>query len=484
MNSCFSKDVILSEDAPADPGSPARAAFARDGVEHPHAPAFGAPRAGDAHPSRRTPARHAITVLLGVIFATIILLSSCSREPASKEPVVTVQVTPAKRTTIERMVKTEAVLFPINEAAITPKISAPVAKFYVQRGERVHRGQLLAVLENKDLAAAEVENKGAYEQAEAAYESSVKAGLPEEWQKAEFEVQADKQTLDAAQKIYESRQNLFKQGALPRKELDQAEVAYTQARNQYELAQKHLQALQSGGKQQQLKAAEGQLSSAKGKYQASQAQLNYSEIRCPINGVVTDRPLYPGEMAAAGTPLITVMDLSQVVARAHIPQDQAALLKLGDAATITAPGTNEKIEGKVTVVSPALDPNSTTVEVWVQAANPGQRLRPGSNVHVSMLAGKIPDAIVVPASALVSNAAGEKSVMVVGGDGRAHQQTVKVGVQEDGEAQIAGGLKAGDNVISRGAYGLPDNSRVQVQAAPERVTQSGDGRNAPASKQE
>ena len=79
------------------------------------------------------------------------------------------------------------------------------------------------------------------------------------------------------------------------------------------------------------------MQSAKGKYLGAEAQLSYSEIRSPINGVVTDRPLYPGEMAAAGTPLLTVMDTTSVVARAHIPQEQAALLKVGDKATVVIP---------------------------------------------------------------------------------------------------------------------------------------------------
>jgi len=225
-----------------------------------------------------------------------------------------------------------------------------------------------------------------YDQAQATYEISTGADLPAEMQKAQLEMQAAKQMLEAQQKVHDSRQELFQQGALPRKELDQAGVDLTQARNQYEMAQKHLEAMQAIGKQQTLKSAAGQLESAKGKYLGASAQLSYSEIRSPINGVIADRPLYPGEMAAAGTALLTVMDVSEVVARAHIPQPDAALLKLGNKATITAPGEDQPVEGKIIVISPALDPNSTTVEVWVQAKNPQQRLKPGTSVELSMLA--------------------------------------------------------------------------------------------------
>ena len=70
------------------------------------------------------------------------------------------------------------------------------------------------------------------------------------------------------------------------------------------------------------------------------------------------------------------MDISQVIARAYIPQPEAALLKAGDQATVIVPGEDNPIEGKITVVSPALDPSSTTVEVWVQIKNIDQRLKP------------------------------------------------------------------------------------------------------------
>ena len=189
----------------------------------------------------------------------------------------------------------------------------------------MREGELLAVLEHQDLAAAAQDTKGTYDQAQATYEISTGADLPAEMQKAQLEVQAAKQLLDAQQKVYDSRQELFQQGALPRKELDPAGVDLTQARNQYEIAQRHLEAMQAIGKQQTLKSAAGQLESAKGKYLGATAQLSYSEIRSPINGVIADRPLYPGEMAAAGMPLLTVMDVSQVIARAHIPQPRCGI---------------------------------------------------------------------------------------------------------------------------------------------------------------
>src|SRR5215469_3986702 len=414
-------------------------------------------------PATRQPSARG--VFLMPIACALLAFAACSKEAADKEPIVSVQAVAAEKTELQQTIMTQAVLFPLQQAAITPKISAPVHKFYVNRGSRVHKNQLLAQLENRDLAASSQENKGNLEQAQAAYETTTGASLPEEMQKAQLDVEAAKKLLDAQQKVYTSREELFQQGALPRKELDQSGVDLTQAKNQYDIAHKHFEALQAIGKQQELKSAAGQLQSATGKYMGAEAQLSYSEIRSPIDGYVTDRPLYPGEMAAAGTSLITLMDTSKVIAKAHIPQPDAALLKVGDKATLTVPGENDLVEAKVTIISPALDPNSTTVEVWVQAANPKQRLKPGTSVQVSMIAQTVKDAIAVPSEAVLTAQDGTTTVMVIGPDNRAHQITVKTGVREGNKIQIVEGIKEGERVISSGAYALPDRTKVTVEAA-------------------
>jgi HlyD family secretion protein len=407
------------------------------------------------------------TLLAMAVAAAMLISAACSGDKGDKEPTVTVRVAPVEKITIEHVIKTQAVLFPRQQAAIVSKISAPVQKFLVKRGSPVRQGQLLAILENRDLSAAAQENKGAFSQAQATYETTTAASMPEELQKAEADEQQSKKALDAQEKVYESRQQLYAEGALPRKELDQSGVEIVQARNQYSIAKRHLDTLMAIGKQQQLKAAAGQLESAKGKYLGAEAQLSYSEIRSPINGVVTDRPLYPGEMAAAGTAIVTVMDISSVIAKAHIPQADAALLKIGDKGTMAVPGLDEPVEGRITVVSPALDPNSTTVEVWLEAKNPKQQLKPGTSVQLSLTAKTVKDALVVPAAAVITAADGSSAVMVAGSDGRAHQKPVKLGIRQDDDVQILEGVTESDKVVATGAYGLPDNTKIKVEAPAE-----------------
>src|SRR5215470_15378971 len=206
------------------------------------------------------------------VWCTIISLG-CSSEKPPDSAEVTVQAAAVEKTTIQRRVEAQAILFPLQQAAIVPKISAPVQKFLVKRGSPVKQGQLLAILENKDLSAAAQDTEGAYKQAQAVYETTTAASLPEEIRTAEADAQQAQQVLDAQEKVFESRQKLFEQGALPRKELDQSRVDITQARNQYDIAKTHLEKLLAIGKQDEIKAAEGQRDSAKGKYLGAQAQL-------------------------------------------------------------------------------------------------------------------------------------------------------------------------------------------------------------------
>jgi multidrug efflux pump subunit AcrA (membrane-fusion protein) len=334
----------------------------------------------------------------------------------------------------------------------------------VQRGARVRKGQLLAVLENADLSAAATQSKGEYQQAEGAYVTSTASSIPEQIQKAELDASSFKAAADAQKQIVESRKELFQQGALPRRELDAAEVALAQAQSQYQQAQKVLDDLRRSGKEQAVKSAGGQFNAAKGKLLASQAALSYSYIKSPINGVVTDRPLYPGELATANQPLLTVMDNSSLIAKAHISQAQAAGLKKGAEAEIRIVGQDDPIAGKLSLVSPALDPGSTTIEVWVQAAKPPDSLRPGMTVQISITAATAEDAVIVPNNSIFQTNDGANYVVVAGSDNVAHQKNVQLGIRGVSETQITSGVNAGESVITSGGYGLPDKTKIKIEA--------------------
>jgi HlyD family secretion protein len=407
----------------------------------------------------------------------LVLVTACSKIKTSADaasddtaPAAPVQVAQVKRETLHSYVTAEAILYPLRQANITPKISAPIAKFLVQRGDHVHEGQLLALLEDRDLVAAAQESKQLYEQAQAAYQNTSAATMPDDLTKAKADVQSARESLDAARKVYDNRQSLFREGALAQKMVDDAKVALVAAQSQFDTTQQHLKSFETVGRVEQIKSAQAQMAASKAHYESSQAQASYGEVRSPMNGVVSDRPLNVGEMASSGSALISIVDLSIVVARASVPVHEAALLSVGKPATITA-GTIE-VPGKISVVSPAVDPNTTTVQVWVEAQNSGEHLKLGSTVKISMDAGMVRDAIVIPVSALLSSDEGGEKVMVAGSDGLAHERPVTVGIRSGDDVQITKGLKPAEQVITQGALGLDDKAKIQI-TKPNATDESG-----------
>ena len=394
----------------------------------------------------------------------LLLMAGCKKD-TEPEVEVTVQTEKPGQGQIAEHIAADAILAPLAQAAIAPKISAPVRKFYVQRGARVKEGQLLATLENADLAAAALDNKGSYLAAQAAYATATKAQVPEDAQKAELDFAQAKANLELNQSIVKSRKELFAEGAIPGRDLDTAQAALVQARAAYDAAATHLQSVQKVSHEASLKAAQVQLTSAEGRLKGADAQVGYSEIHSPINGLVTDRPLFAGETAAAGTPLLTVMDTSALLAKTHLAQSIVQRMKIGDAAEVHVAGVDDPVTAKVSLISPALDPGSTTVEVWLKIDNKGDKLKVGTPVKVVITGKLVVHTWKIPSAAVLTAQDGSKSVMLVGNDGAAHKKAVTVGITDGEDVQVLSGLSASDQVITGGAYGLEEGTKVKVGAA-------------------
>jgi multidrug efflux pump subunit AcrA (membrane-fusion protein) len=409
-----------------------------------------------------------------IAIAAVLTMAACGgKKEAETAPVVTVDVAPVLLSKIQRTLRADGLLYPRQQAAIVAKIAAPVKKAYVQRGTRVRAGQLLVELENQDLAGAAAESRASLGQAEAAFETTSKATVPEDLQKAELDAKATGDAVNAQQSVFDNRQRLYREGAIAQKDVNDAQVALSQARAQSEAARKRLDNLRSFASEQALKAAAGQRDAARGRNESAQAQLTYSRLTSPIDGVVTDLPFYPGETAPPGAPVVTVMDLSRVIARVHVSQANALEISVGnDASLIGLNGV--PVPAKITQVSPALDAANTTVEVWVEADNSDGKLRPGSSLRVEMVAKTVPNALVIPQQAVMTSPTGATFAILIDKDNKPHLRKIAVGVRDAGKAQVTDGLTSGDRVATTGAYELfkldtevLDKTKVQIAPAKE-----------------
>ncbi len=356
----------------------------------------------------------------------------------------------------------DAILAPLSQAAIASRISAPIRAEYVQRGAHVRKGQLLMTLEDRDLQGSALDSRGSLVQAQASYAAVTKATIPEDLQKAQLDVAQSKANLEVANRTAEERKRLLREGAIAGRDTDTAIAAAVQAQAAYDTAVKHLGSVRNTTATTSAETAQGQLTSARGRLVSAEAQVSYANLRSPINGVVTDRPLFPGETASAGTPAITVMDTSSLLAKLHLAQATAQKLRIGDTAELHVPGLDNPLPGTVSFISPALDPGSTTVEVWLELANAGGQYKVGTPVHAVIRGFTIPQAIQVPPAAILPADDGSTAVLVVGADATAHKRPVQVGLRTEKSVQIVSGITPADQVVTEGGYGLDDGTRVEL----------------------
>lgn len=285
---------------------------------------------------------------------------------------------------------------PGHYAALSAPAPARIAHVYVAPGERVRAGEPLVAFERAPFDAAA---RGA----DAA--------------------------LDAAQRAYDRAVALTREGILPGKDVDQAAAALAAARVNAVTARRA----------QQL-----------------------ATLRAPLDGVVTRMTAVLSAAVDANQPLVTVVDPNALDVVLDLSPGEAARVHLADSMTVTAGqgGAGEMLgTAVVTEVGAAVDPTSRSVPVRARIAHPHRTLRIGETVFGSVAVAVHRGAVTVPAEALVPDGDGFK-VFVVDAHDVAHARSVTVGGRTDSLAEITRGVRAGERVVTYGAYGVEDSSRI------------------------
>lgn len=204
--------------------------------------------------------------------------------------------------------------------------------------------------------------------------------------------------------------------------------------------------------QKAMQDAQAQLATA-------EAQQEFLRIRAPLSGTVTRVNVHPGEAVDPTTILAEITDLSRLVITANVPEAEAAALRLGQKMEVQ---TEPKIEVSLSYLSPSVDTSNGTVEVRA-AAPENTKLRPGQFVKLRIVTEEHANCLAAPAEAVVKNDEGQEVVAVVTND-EATQLPVTTGLRENGLVEVqAPGLKAGQTVVTVGAYGLPKQTKIQVE---------------------
>jgi Cu(I)/Ag(I) efflux system membrane fusion protein len=200
--------------------------------------------------------------------------------------------------------------------------------------------------------------------------------------------------------------------------------------------------------------------------QDAETQLALLRVTAPLAGTVVSVNVKLGSAVDANTVVAEVMDLHRLVVKTDVPESQANELKVGE--TVQAL-TQPPVAAAVSFVSPTVDTNSATVRAWA-ALPPDSGLRPGQFVPLRIVTAVHTNCLAAPEASVVTDVAGNSVISLVQGD-QAVQTPVQTGFHENGWVEIEGnGLKAGDTVVTVGAYGLPEKTQIQVVNSPANET--------------
>lgn len=418
--------------------------------------------------------RRNLIIVAAVAIVVVVLLvfliwkwRSASNEEAAVPPIVSVRVAKVAKETIAAPVSAVGTIFPREQATVAAKISAQIKTMGLLKNKLVKAGEVIAVLESRDLVAQRNEAVAALNQ-ERANERSVTTGtIPQtnaQDQKALRDAQA---RVAAARATYERRQVLYQNGGIAKKDLEAAQTDFTTAQNELRLAEQTVDLRTKSLNPNDRLLAAARVQAAQQRVATLDAQLSYATIRAPIAGVITDQFQYQGEFAAAGGKLVNIADISQVIVKAPFADTVAAQLKVGDTAKVLPTDTTgEEMTGQVTLISRASDPTNRSVEVWVTLANGAGRLRANGAAQVTAATLTRNDAVVVPASAVTLDASNgnEGTVMVVDAKNIARETRVTVGIRTPDKMEITEGLHGGETVVIEGNFALPDGTKVEVSA--------------------
>jgi multidrug efflux pump subunit AcrA (membrane-fusion protein) len=428
-------------------------------------------------PRWRPPLLIAIGVsLLLMLLVTVWLIARRGSGEAAVEPVVEVEVAPVHRAEVREYVEGGGTLnaLPGREASFSAATAGKVTHVLVQVGQHVSTGQVLAELDRSVLAAQVRQAQAALLQARAtAVQARTVSGAPsqtlatDQIKQAEAALGTARANLTLAQSNLERQRRLFERGIAPRKDADDAETqakVTTAAVQQAEsaLAAARVNATKGLGEARtQSSVAAGGVEAAQASLDVARAELARAAIRSPITGTVTKRLVNDGEAVDPATPAFEVIDSASLDVVANLPAGYLGRVKTGNVAAVHLEALPEKeFTGGVVQVAPSVDSQTNTVAVRVRLANPDGELKAGIFATARIAVEIHQNALVVPQAAIVVE--GDETFVFVPQGDKVEKRKVTVGIRESEQIEIVEGLKDNEKVVTQGAYGLGDGTKIKI----------------------
>lgn len=350
---------------------------------------------------------------------------------------------------------------PLMQVDLFPKVSGYLEKIYVQIGDSVRQGQLIAQIDRAEFLQKVKEVEGKVAQAKAQY-AELEAGTRlEDVRQAEEAVKQAQSRFNNAQLQRERVNALYQRQVISKKEMDLSEMDYNVTEAQLASAEQHLQMLKEGARPEVKAGSLGKLKEMEAVLAQEQIRLQNTQIVAPFSGEIVRKNVDNGALVSSSTPLVTLVHMDTLKVLASVLEKDIALVKPGMKAKIfTEAYPEQPFEGTIVRMNKALDLATRTLQTEIDIPNPGRLLKPGMFARIEVALKEKPNALAVPREAVLEEG-GKQFVFVVEGN-QAFRKPIVTGIEQDQLIEVVEGLKDGDKIVVRGQESIRDGSTIRV----------------------
>lgn len=389
---------------------------------------------------------------LALLCALVIPLAGCQNkiEAAADQPVpVRLQIPQhiQQPESVEVSGSVEA-----NVTALTAfQVGGRVAHVYVEEGQKVTKGQVLADLDPTDY-------RNAYEAALGEAQAAKAGNLKAEAGLRQQELEQARIDFERTKDEYQRLKYLYDHQSLPANDYHKIEAAYLASEQRYDMAR-------AGTRVEDKQGAAAQSAAATAAMQEAKKRLSDCQLRAPISGYIGMRQLEVGNTIAPGMPVFSVVDLNPVKVRVGIPEAEIGKIRQGDRAEVSIPSLGgQQFSGRVEAIAAASDPASRTYVSKIAVENPKLVLRAGMVAEARLVGETKVNAVTIPGSAVVRDERGVTKVYVLNvGQNRVYSRRIELGPIMGDQVAIRNGLNGDDRVVVEGQHYVREGSTVQVQ---------------------
>jgi HlyD family secretion protein len=397
--------------------------------------------------------------ILVLVSAIAVGSKSMSQKRAESQPNIKALTAPVETQPLTVKVEASGTIEPIDTVNVSSEVAGRLAELYVDRGDRVKKGDILARLDFSEQRAKLAQAQGRLVEAEAEYTKMRNGNRREEINRAQAQLASAQASVNLSAKKLERNQFLAESGAIAQLDLDEVTQQDQTNRANLQKAQQQLQELSQGFRPEDIQQSAARVTIARAELQEIESQLNKATIKAPFDGIVTQKHANIGAIitptmaaasdSASATPSSIIELASGLEVLVNVPEANIARIKTGQPVDIIADAYSDRtFKGQVRTIEPEAvsEDDVTSFRVRVKLNQAESLLRSGMNVDAIFIGEPIPNALLVPTVA-VTNRQEQMGVIIPDAKGEAKFQPVTVGVTQDGKTQIVDGLKPEQRVF-------------------------------------